>query len=108
MDRNQKAFQLWEQGQPTEAIELLFKEIDTHPENMDSYYNLATMLMLAQKYEDAKAVLTLANEKRPIKAIYFMHLAIYIIKRQIIHKVSTIFHKYLRSPKQSKKMLPLC
>ncbi|MCO6017533.1 hypothetical protein CKN86_11535 [Carnobacterium divergens] len=64
MDRNQKAFQLWEQGQPTEAIELLFKEIDTHPENMDSYYNLATMLMLAQKYEDAKAVLTLANEKK--------------------------------------------
>ena len=65
MNRNHKAFQLWEQGKLNEAIRLLFEEIEEQTENSDSYCNLASILILAKKYEDAQAVLETALQKYP-------------------------------------------
>lgn len=65
MNRNHEAFQLWEQGNLNEAIQLLFEEIEEQPKNSDSYYNLATMLILAKKYADAQAVLEMALQEKP-------------------------------------------
>lgn len=65
MERNQKAFELWEAGEHTTAIEILFEEIEENPNSVAGYYNLANMLLIAKKELDAKAVLELANEKNP-------------------------------------------
>lgn len=65
MERNHKAFQLWEQGEFNQAIQLLMEEINDNPDNSDSYYNLATMFILGHKYDDAKAILETAIEKYP-------------------------------------------
>ncbi|MEG0289443.1 MAG: tetratricopeptide repeat protein [Carnobacterium sp.] len=65
MNRNHEAFQLWEQGNLNEAIQLLFEEIEEQPENSDSYYNLAMILIVAKKYADAQAVLETALQKKP-------------------------------------------
>ena len=65
MDENLKAFELWDKGEYSEAIQVLFNQIEENPENMASYYNLANMLLVAKKEEDAKAVLLVANEKSP-------------------------------------------
>lgn len=65
MERNHQAFQLWEKGKVQEAIELLFFEIENEPNNRDSYYNLASILTLSHKYDDAEAVLETAIEKYP-------------------------------------------
>ncbi|SEK69298.1 Tetratricopeptide repeat-containing protein [Carnobacterium iners] len=65
MNQNHKAFQLWENGQLNEAIQLLFKEIEKNSENSDAYCNLASLLILAKKYEDAQVVLETALKKYP-------------------------------------------
>ncbi len=63
MNKDHHAFQLWENGQLNEAIQLLFKEIDRNEENSNSYCNLASILILAKKYDDAQAVLETALKK---------------------------------------------
>ena len=70
MERNHKAFQLWEQGEFNQAIQLLMEEINDNPDNSDSYYNLATMFILGHKYDDAKAILETAIEKYPNDSIF--------------------------------------
>ncbi|SFH85090.1 tetratricopeptide repeat protein [Pisciglobus halotolerans] len=65
MDRNHRAFQLWETGKVNEAIALLFQEIDETSDNRNSYYNLATILILSRKFEDAEVVLVEAEKKFP-------------------------------------------
>lgn len=70
MNRNHKAFQLWEKGEFNEAIQLLIEEINDNPDNSDSYYNLATMFILGKKYEDAEAILETAVEKYPEDPIF--------------------------------------
>jgi len=62
---NHKAFQLWENGQLNEAVQLLFEEIEKNDENSDSYCNLASIFILAKKYDDAQVVLETAHEKYP-------------------------------------------
>ncbi|MEG0497331.1 MAG: tetratricopeptide repeat protein [Carnobacterium sp.] len=63
MNKNHHAFQLWENGQLNEAVQLLFEEIDRNEENRDSYCNLASILILAKRYDDAHAVLETALKK---------------------------------------------
>lgn len=70
MNRNHEAFQLWEKGEFNKAIQLLMEEINDHPANSDSYYNLATMFILGKKYEDAKVILETAIEKYPEDPIF--------------------------------------
>lgn len=65
MNQNHKAFQLWKNGQLNEAVQLLFEEIENNNENSDSYCNLASIFILAKKYEDAQVVLETALEKEP-------------------------------------------
>jgi tetratricopeptide (TPR) repeat protein len=65
MNQNHKAFQLWGNGQLNEAVQLLFEEIEKNSENSDAYCNLASILILAKKYEDAQVVLETALKKDP-------------------------------------------
>lgn len=65
MNRNYEAFRLWESGETNAAVALLFKEIEEHPESSDSYCNLASMLISAEHYGEAGAVLHTAMEKHP-------------------------------------------
>lgn len=72
VNNDHNAFQLWRNGQLNEAVQLLFREIELNKDNSGSYCNLASILTLAKKYEDAQAVLEVALEKFPnhIELVY--------------------------------------
>lgn len=63
MDLNQEALSLWNKGQANEAVAMLFKAIDEEPDKKESYYNLINVLIAAEKFADAKAVLDAVEEK---------------------------------------------
>lgn len=112
MDENLKAFELWDKGEYSEAIQVLFNQIEENPENMASYYNLANMLLVAKKEEDAKAVLLVANEKSPNhpEILYAFGTYYYQIEDypQGIHAFLAVFQQDTYLKKDSLVMIAQC
>ena len=93
MERNHQAFQLWEKGKVQEAIELLFFEIEKNSNNRDSYYNLASILTLSHKYDDAEAVLETAIEKYPNENIFLYAFGNLSYKKKEYQKAIDYYNK---------------
>lgn len=112
MYENLKAFELWDKGEYSEAIQVLFNQIEENPENMASYYNLANMLLVAKKEEDAKAVLLVANEKSPNhpEILYAFGTYYYQIEDypQGIHAFLAVFQQDTYLKKDSLVMIAQC
>lgn len=96
MERNHQAFQLWEKGKVQEAIELLFLEIEKKSNNQDSYYNLASILTLSHKYDDAEAVLETAIKKYPDEDIFLYAFGNLNYKKEEFQKALDYYKKIKR------------